>query len=96
MAKKLSPFEQAYANARAEGLLKFDFNGQQYHTRRADETDGLVHLASQRYPAVPGAFAPQRLIVPRDAADSHAGAMKSPGVLSSTFEAIGRIEGRTP
>ncbi len=65
-------------------------------TRRADETDGLVHLASQRYPAVPGAFAPQRLIVPRDAADSHAGAMKSPGVLSSTFEAIGRIEGRTP
>jgi hypothetical protein len=39
MAKKLSPFEQAYANARAEGLLKFDFNGQQYHTRRADETD---------------------------------------------------------
>lgn len=65
-------------------------------TRRADETDGLINLASQRYPQVPGAFVPQRIVVQRHSADSHAGEMKSPGVFSATLESIGRIEGRAP
>ncbi len=65
-------------------------------TRRADETDGLIHLSSQRYPNVPGAFTPQRVSVSRLVGDSHVGQMKSPGVFSAMLESIGRIEGRTP
>lgn len=65
-------------------------------TRRSDETDGLIHLSSQRYPNVPGAFTPQRVSVSRLVGDSHVGQMKSPGVFSAMLESIGRIEGRTP
>lgn len=38
MAKKLSEFEQAFADARAKGEEVFSFKGEKYHTRRADET----------------------------------------------------------
>lgn len=38
MAKKLSEFEQAFADARAKGEEVFTFKGEKYHTRRADET----------------------------------------------------------
>jgi hypothetical protein len=64
-------------------------------TRREDETDGLIHLASQRYPNVPGVFSPQRVSVNRLVADSHVGQMKSPGVFGAMLESIGRIEGRS-
>jgi len=63
-------------------------------TRRGDDTDGLIHLSSQRYPNTPGAFTPQRISVSGPSADSHAGQMKSPAVLSATFESIARIDGR--
>jgi pimeloyl-ACP methyl ester carboxylesterase len=63
-------------------------------TRREDETDGLIHLSSQRYPNVPGAFTPQRVSVNRLVGDSHAGQLKSPGVFSATLESIARLEGR--
>ena len=64
-------------------------------TRQVDETDGLIHLASQRYPAVAGAFTAQRVSVNRLVADSHVGQMKSPGVFGAMLEAIARIEGRS-
>jgi hypothetical protein len=64
-------------------------------TRRADETDGLIHLSSQRYPSVPGNFTPQRVAVNPSFADSHAGQTKSPGVYNSMLESLARIEGRT-
>ena len=38
MAKKLSEFEQAFADARDRGEEIFSFKGEKYHTRRADET----------------------------------------------------------
>jgi hypothetical protein len=38
MAKKLSDFEQAFADARDSGEEVFTFKGEKYHTRRADET----------------------------------------------------------
>ena len=38
MAKKLSEFEQAFADARGRGEEIFSFKGEKYHTRRADET----------------------------------------------------------
>lgn len=38
MAKKLSEFEQAFADARDRGDEVFSFKGEKYHTRRADET----------------------------------------------------------
>lgn len=38
MAKKLSEFEQAFADARGAGEEVFTFKGEKYHTRRADET----------------------------------------------------------
>lgn len=38
MAKKLSEFEQAFADARDRGDEIFSFKGEKYHTRRADET----------------------------------------------------------
>ena len=34
--RKLTPFQQAFANARADGKSEFEFNGKKYHTRRAD------------------------------------------------------------
>jgi hypothetical protein len=37
MAKKLSAFEQAFANARKAGKKEFEFNGKKYHTRLASE-----------------------------------------------------------
>ena len=37
MAKKLSPFEEAFAEARAKGEKTFPFNGKLYGTRMADE-----------------------------------------------------------
>jgi hypothetical protein len=37
MAKKLSPFEEAFAEARAKGEKTFPFNGKSYSTRTADD-----------------------------------------------------------
>ena len=37
MAKKLSAFEQAFADARKAGKKEFDFNGKKFHTRMASE-----------------------------------------------------------
>jgi hypothetical protein len=34
--RKLSPFERAFAAARADGKETFDFNGKKYNTKRAD------------------------------------------------------------
>jgi hypothetical protein len=35
--RKLSEFEQAFADARKAGQKEFDFKGKKFHTRRADE-----------------------------------------------------------
>lgn len=63
-------------------------------TARIDETDGLIHLSSQRYPVVPGMFTPQRVSVNPLVADSHKGHLKSPGVFGATLEAIARMGGQ--
>lgn len=65
-------------------------------TARADETDGLIHLASQRYPSVPGKHVPQRVAVNPQLADSHAGLMKSPAVFLSVLETLSRTQGSAP
>ena len=42
MAKKLSPFEEAFAEARAKGEKTFPFNGKSYSTRTADDDQKKV------------------------------------------------------
>ena len=42
MAKKLSPFEKAFAEARAKGEKTFPFNGKSYSTRTADDDQKKV------------------------------------------------------
>jgi hypothetical protein len=62
-------------------------------TARADETDGLIHLSSQRYPTVPGMQMAQRMAVNPALADSHVGQMKSPAVFLTVLETLGRMQG---
>lgn len=64
-------------------------------TARVDETDGLIHLTSQRYPAVPGTYLPQRVAVNPLLADSHLGQMKSPAVFLTVLENLSRLQGRS-
>lgn len=40
--KKLSAFEQAFADARKAGLKDFEFKGKKFHTRTADEETASV------------------------------------------------------
>ena len=57
-------------------------------TKGIDEGDGLIHLASQRYPKTPGTYPPHRVSVKYESADSHSGELKSPGVITATRTAI--------
>lgn len=61
-------------------------------TRRQDQTDGLIHRTSQRYPDTPGSSLPRRLAISGATADSHAGQTKSPPVFAAVLEAIGIFE----
>jgi hypothetical protein len=40
MAKQLSPFEQAFKDARADGKKDFEFNGKKYNTKYKEEDSG--------------------------------------------------------
>jgi hypothetical protein len=42
MAKQLSPFEQAFKNARADGKKDFEFNGKKYNTKYKEENSAPV------------------------------------------------------
>ena len=47
MAKKLTAFQQAFADARDEGKAEFTFNGKRYTTRRADDPKGVQFLGNK-------------------------------------------------
>ena len=63
-------------------------------TRGRDETDGLIHLASQVYPNVPGIYPPIHVNVIGEWADSHAGEAKSPGSILAMRQALAQITQR--
>lgn len=73
-------------------LDRIDDTWDQLTTRRSDDSDGLIHARSQRYPDVPGTHPPLRLSIIGQFADSHAGQTKSPPVVISVVEAIGYID----
>lgn len=58
MAKKLTPFQQAFADARDEGKAEFTFNGKRYTTRRADDPEGVQFVGNK--PPVRGEQGPRR------------------------------------
>jgi hypothetical protein len=53
MAKKLSPFEEAFKEARAEGKKTFTFNGKSYGTVTADDEQKRIDKMPARVPDAP-------------------------------------------
>jgi len=53
MAKKLSPFEEAFKEARAEGKKTFTFNGKSYGTATADDEQKRIDKMPARVPDAP-------------------------------------------
>lgn len=46
--RKLSEFEQAFADARADGLKEFTFKGKRYTTRRADDPPEVQYVGDKK------------------------------------------------
>jgi hypothetical protein len=65
-------------------------------TRKTNGTDGLIHLSSQRYPDVPGSFAPERYRVQPPSADSHSGQLNSPSTFLRAVDAVRLLSTRNP
>jgi hypothetical protein len=51
MAKKLSPFEEAFKEARADGRKTFTFNGKSYGTTTSDEVTAAIQKRVDAIPA---------------------------------------------
>ena len=56
--RKLSEFEQAFADARKDGLNEFTFNGKRYSTRRKDDPPDVQYVGDKK--PVLGENKPQR------------------------------------
>jgi hypothetical protein len=56
--RKLSEFEQAFADARKEGLNEFTFKGKRYSTRRKDDPPDVQYVGDKK--PVLGENKPQR------------------------------------
>ena len=53
MAKKLSPFEEAFKEARADGKKTFTFNGKKYGTVTADDEQKRIDKLDRSVPKAP-------------------------------------------
>lgn len=68
MAKKLSPFEQAFADARASGEKTFSFNGKTYGTTTMDDVQKKVNAMPSMSRTTGAAVATQGATYPKDEA----------------------------